>query len=1708
MLITSTKEEFVKNCTKTYIQKVIRDLEHLSDVDKKDLADYKEVLLEEQEAQKELEVKVPHHLKDLVTNFQLDDWIDNAIKAKYKWKQNENYVLDENKIVPVDSSNTGILQKNMHWSNGLHQFLQIKHGAKINPESFSTNFISNVTYFKRYGHNIYGLTGTLGCNEEKGLLEKTYGLDSIIIPPFKVKRYKELTSIITYDKESWHENIIKTSLNKLENQRAILIITKYIKDAEELYNKFTNDFHYDKSKIRIYRTEKDSNQVEREVVPGDLIIATNIAGRGTDIRPDNSNSINQHGGLHVINTVLAKNERVEQQNFGRTSRTGNNGTGQYILYQRYNTSLQELKEARYQKEKQEIKIANEEIKKVLAKDDAFAKFCQLLDHLFAGRSNLNAIEKIKVRSVEERFGHWLRKQEKICEKEKTCLANEIVKEFEKFSEEIETDHSNGKLISNPYFHVKIGNSLLKSAMYKTSEIRQEAAEEAIKEFEKAIQLDPYFQANAYYGMGFAKIAAYGENYKNEKTNEAVNDFKKAKEIIENHLEPMLQIIQQASSSEALSEQVVHKLNLYNIQKNAIESAIGGKNVDLEIKALEKQKNEQTDLKSIEDINDYIKYLKENKTLLEKGVIGKAKNEEKGIKIELLPFKESLPEDQDLDNYLEEIREHKNNGFLGIFKVIEITPIPWLSVIGMALIGIAQIIGGAALTVFTLGGGASIGAGLISEGIGDLITTVKDGIIGRSISWAAWGIQKAISLTVSLVCAGLKAIKDVAKVAVSGIKQAVSVGTNAVTGVVKEGWKLAAKKLGTELGKQVGKELVKTIADYGVDKLLIPKIEETIKEKVENKITEYLKNNDKVKEMLELDGQKRDSYYQSQIKQKAMSILYPKSQIESPLLTIAKGIASGIANNKIAGLGAVLQAKEVIEALSELDTFVPDFINKLEDAINALHKEINNRETVQQSRVINTLESLSTDSDIESWDSDLDDDLEFEGGEVRVEQVGLTTTIQSPESLIYEISKKITGKMSSIIKNKIITPATNKLITYGFNKLTEDYETALNKQIGNYKAHRRIQFMQSGDRNNRVPANFKEWRDEDARRKGLEKANDTIENLKKGGEAGLMHLGALSDTTDRPIEVYNDNGELQYVIGRDKKTDPLKVEYHKNSDGSGHWTLPGGKDPEVSSGKNNCLFDLIAFQTKNIKSGEKLREETFMHMEKNKEWLAYQAADIIRLEAYSDALKMGGADISVKTKILNEARAELSKKQTEIEKKREELKKCTTEEEKKNKEEEISKLETEKEEIKERLDSRSNAFKEEKKRREEEIHYQFQLTDTLCEIKGSNGKTDDPMKKDQAEKIKELIHNKKDHIILDRVGGVKQIVTDDFHFDVEEKGNYFQVEVQHRKGNKSTIASVKYPKEAVNSPSLKDKVLSQIISAIDQSVYSKKCCEKTLSFDSKKKAAGIASILNNRETKIDYWLDYDSIGLDNLLRVRLQSLLYTSTPVNIKAFNSRNIDIHDYNMLKCQLSVLFKGINQIYSNDYKIQFILIPILIPQSCYLNHWVGVFLHKKNIKFEINYLDSENQPIDEKLKQEFISRLQDMYPDYGINYSQVKLETQKYNNCGPELIENFIDYLTNTRATQENAVYLHSLLYENSLLDPSISWLQIQQNNKLIGLLSQRMPVNEIGYDEGLHSISKNLLFSKQQDNDLRTCYTEDMEMPEEVGLAVKQKMRLYTS
>jgi preprotein translocase subunit SecA len=106
-------------------------------------------------------VKLPGYLKEFVIQ-RVKVWADSAIIERDLCIENQHYIINEGRIENVDYRNTGIIQKDTTLDNGVHQFLQLKHGLKVTPENITTNYLSNVSYFRRYEERTFGLTGTLG----------------------------------------------------------------------------------------------------------------------------------------------------------------------------------------------------------------------------------------------------------------------------------------------------------------------------------------------------------------------------------------------------------------------------------------------------------------------------------------------------------------------------------------------------------------------------------------------------------------------------------------------------------------------------------------------------------------------------------------------------------------------------------------------------------------------------------------------------------------------------------------------------------------------------------------------------------------------------------------------------------------------------------------------------------------------------------------------------------------------------------------------------------------------------------------------------------------------------------------------------------------------------------------------------------------------------------------------------------------------------------------------------------------------------------------------------------------------------------------------------------------------------------------------------------------------------------------------------------
>ena len=289
------------------------------------------------ESIKSKDIFVPEHLKSYV-NSKIKIWVENAFQAKGMNVNNE-FVIDkysqgsetdvQKRIIVLDKD-VGVEQYSSRWSNGLAQFLELKFRRKLSVESLKAVFMSNKKFFERYGEQLYGLTGTLGSDASKQFLKDVYKTRYVVMPTAYPKQYYMETPAIGLTVKEWINAIIRSV--KEHSHRPVLIITDTVQNSEFIIDHLKSE-GISQSKIRPYI--RDCDEVERyfqanPATGGDIIVATNKGGRGTDIKVSETSN-KKHGGMHVILSYLPNNDRIEEQAFGRTSRNGNPGSGQFIL---------------------------------------------------------------------------------------------------------------------------------------------------------------------------------------------------------------------------------------------------------------------------------------------------------------------------------------------------------------------------------------------------------------------------------------------------------------------------------------------------------------------------------------------------------------------------------------------------------------------------------------------------------------------------------------------------------------------------------------------------------------------------------------------------------------------------------------------------------------------------------------------------------------------------------------------------------------------------------------------------------------------------------------------------------------------------------------------------------------------------------------------------------------------------------------------------------------------------------------------------------------------------------------------------------------------------------------------------------------------------------------------------------------------------------
>ncbi|XP_057378899.1 uncharacterized protein LOC130700927 [Daphnia carinata] len=332
-------------------------------------------------AQRERSIRLPEHLMSFVDR-HLDSWLDNAMQA-LELKRDEDYVVDQDRTdispdlhpqVIIIDQDTGMDQISSQWDGALHQFIQLNEGCKLTPQILKAIFISNATYVQAY-KKAAGVSGTLGSETERQfMLDKYQSLQFVIPTAFQKRFYLKPTQVFK-SKDHWLLAIVNETKHIIlpddqTKARSLVIFCQSIKDVNVIRNYFKTALgsKLNGDHIHCYTRDYEKFAFEgKSLEVGHVIIATNLAGRGTNIQI--SEKLRENGGLHICLTFLPKNERIEEQAMGRSARNGAPGSGILLLYEESPTGKKwgagkwlSMKEERQWKESQRISRLQEDFR--------------------------------------------------------------------------------------------------------------------------------------------------------------------------------------------------------------------------------------------------------------------------------------------------------------------------------------------------------------------------------------------------------------------------------------------------------------------------------------------------------------------------------------------------------------------------------------------------------------------------------------------------------------------------------------------------------------------------------------------------------------------------------------------------------------------------------------------------------------------------------------------------------------------------------------------------------------------------------------------------------------------------------------------------------------------------------------------------------------------------------------------------------------------------------------------------------------------------------------------------------------------------------------------------------------------------------------------------------------------------------------------------
>ncbi len=250
--------------------------------------------------------------------------VENALTARYGFLRDRDYVVVDNEVKIVDES-TGRIMDGRKWQDGLHQAIEAKEMVPITSESGEAARITVQSYFRQYMY-IAGMTGT--AVQAKKEIKKTYGLSVAVIPTNRPCIRRGYPPRIFATMEAKRLAIVEEIEEMLRLNRAVLVGTPSV-EASEALGKMLREKGIEHQILNARYHELEAKIVAQAGQSGRVTVATNMAGRGTDIKL--TDELREAGGLHVIATEMHSSKRIDRQLIGRAARQGDPGSFRFFL---------------------------------------------------------------------------------------------------------------------------------------------------------------------------------------------------------------------------------------------------------------------------------------------------------------------------------------------------------------------------------------------------------------------------------------------------------------------------------------------------------------------------------------------------------------------------------------------------------------------------------------------------------------------------------------------------------------------------------------------------------------------------------------------------------------------------------------------------------------------------------------------------------------------------------------------------------------------------------------------------------------------------------------------------------------------------------------------------------------------------------------------------------------------------------------------------------------------------------------------------------------------------------------------------------------------------------------------------------------------------------------------------------------------------------